>query len=151
MSFTGLPHLNTGDIQEKTADHNAPLPSDSAVLENRVVNNRDINDWEGNEKASDNGPKQKAVVVDSVEDTEWPLKLLPIEIEERTAEMLDFPSGDQDKETQDGEDSGACSENGVASIVVSGVTIGSKVTTTHTVDNYRECGQAKTSTELVMC
>lgn len=146
MSFTGLPHLNAGDINNETSKHNAPLPSDSAVLEDRVVDNRNINDWEGDEEASDNGPKQEAVVIDGVEDTEWPLKLLPIEIEERTAEMLDFPSGNQNKETQDGEDSGACSEDGLASIVVSRVAVGSEVTTTYTIHNYRECGQAKTST-----
>lgn len=50
--------------------------------------------WKSDEEASNNCPKEEAVIPDGLEYTKWTLELLGVEIEERATEMFDLPSGD---------------------------------------------------------
>ncbi len=57
-----LPELNTSKEKHRLDEHNTPLPRNSRMLKDAVVDDGDINDGEGKYEASHNTPEQELVV-----------------------------------------------------------------------------------------
>ena len=61
-----LPCFDTTDEENGLNDDNSPLPSDTGVLEDNVVDDWDVESWEDGDEASNNGPEKELVAPDIV-------------------------------------------------------------------------------------
>lgn len=65
-ALTPLPSLDTGKEEDCFNEHDGPFPADTGMLEDHVVDNRDIEDREDGDEARHDGPEQKLVAPDIV-------------------------------------------------------------------------------------
>lgn len=83
------------------------------MLKDLSVEMRNVDEREGNEETSNDGPEEELVVVNSAEDGEWALPAW-VHSEETAVEVLHLPRGNQEQEADSGERGGARPENKLA-------------------------------------
>ncbi|KAI6773583.1 hypothetical protein HG531_000432 [Fusarium graminearum] len=138
VSLGHLPELDTSNKHDGEANGQSPLPGDACVLEELVVQDRDVDNREDRQTAKDDGPEEEAVGVDILENRESAV-IIGVEAENGAAQTLELPGRDEDEPSEFGKCSGTSFENGDTSFGVSLVALLAQVSTVSAVDDNNEC------------
>lgn len=144
-ALDGLPRFHEPNIRQNTTRNNTPLPCETNVLEHGSVDERDVNNRECGKKSSHHRPKQKRVVIHSLE---YRKRTRPsiIHVEQTSMEMLHLPCRYQKQETQRCKCSCPCTEDRVTNITSTVITTMSQIMKPipgRGIRNNHECCEAK--------
>lgn len=90
-----LPGLYTQEEQQRANEDNPPFPADPLVLEDSMVNNRDVKDWENSNETKHDTPEQELVPPD-VEHPLCEVFLAPrLHAEETAAHVYHLPGKEE--------------------------------------------------------
>lgn len=130
-----LPALNTKEEQHCLDKDNTPLPGDTAVLEDLVVDDWDVQDRESEDETSHDSEEEELVAPDVMHPLREVALGVGLHLEKAAAEIHHFPGEEEGKPSHAGEGCRTGAENSVASIglcrvVVLSVTAGGKISIT---------------------
>jgi hypothetical protein len=115
------------------------------MLEDGGVETRNVNNWEDGDCANDDGPEEELVGNNVAEERETVLRLVGVKTEERAADRLEFPGGEENEPGEFCENSTTSAEDSVALIGVFGVTVAAEVAIANTKDDDNKGGKGKSS------
>jgi hypothetical protein len=89
--LTQLPPFNPAKEEDRLDSNDRPLPGDTSVLEDVMVDDGNIQDDEDGDEAEDNGPEEELVAPDVEEELRVRAVSLGAHAEEGAAEVQEFP------------------------------------------------------------
>ena len=142
-TLTPFPGLNTSKKEDCLDEHNGPFPADPSMLEDHVVDDRDIEDGENGDKSSHNRPEQELIAPDIVYPLGEVLLRLGLHAEERAAHVDHLPGEEKGKPSEADKGSGAGAEDGVTHVAVCIIAADTKVAVTKAEEDDGEGGKAE--------
>ena len=88
-----FPGFNTSNEEDSLDDDNGPLPRDTGVLENYMVDDWDVEGWEDCDETSDDGPEKERIAPDIVRPLGEVFFTTGLHAEERSVNRVSLGSG----------------------------------------------------------
>lgn len=138
-----LPRLDAEEEHNRFGQDDAPFPGDARVLEDDVVDHRDVQRWEDSDEAGDDGPEQELVAPDVDHPLRKVLLALRLHAEEGPPHVNHFPGEEEREPRQAGEAGRARTEDGVALLGVGVVAELAEVAVAEAVEDQSERGKTQ--------
>lgn len=143
-TFSPLPALNAQEKEECLNEDDAPLPGDGSMLQDDIIDDRDVDEREHGNESSNDGPEEELVAPDINNPLGEVTLAARLHAEERTAHVDHFPGQEQGEPSQAGKCRGTSAEDNLATFALL-VAVRADVCSAvaKSVDNKNERGKAE--------